>query len=578
MRLTRWRVLLGLALLALWGVGTLDRAAWTPDEPREADIAWRMSWQAQKQVPQLAGVAFLEKPPLSWWASGAAIRYWGDSPAAARVPNLVYAPLTAAAVGALTFLASGSLEAACGAAVLLATALLSWRVSMWLAPDAALLAGCSVALLGAWLGVSAAPGRRKLLGYGLMHLGAAVGFMAKSAPGWLVPALALLALIVWERRWSELRRPELYAGLLLQALLIGPWLISVASLPDGPYMLRVLFWHNLVGRFTALDAPPGLDYAHGHPNSAGKYLLELPVYLLPWTPLVIAALMHAWRAVRDGRPDASAWRFSVCATLPFLVLLSCAGTARDVYAAPALPGLALLVGLWLAAPGTRRVTGAVILTQIMASVLLVGLAAALALLAFAGAGSRPVLLAAACLTAAAACGLVLIGATCAGRRHGTHAALASIALGYVLGLTVACAAAFPVIDRWQDLPSIARAIGADTQGRTLALLDPDETTVAMLDHGLRIDATRLAGEDAPRLAAGWLRTHPQEGRLLVLLPGHAPGPLTPLLGPVNRSNDGLAGSLLHAGMARLVRRYELPHGRRYALLAAPGSESPGGAE
>jgi hypothetical protein len=28
-----------------------------------------------------------------------------------------------------------------------------------------------------------------------MHLGAAVGFMAKSAPGWLVPALALLALI-----------------------------------------------------------------------------------------------------------------------------------------------------------------------------------------------------------------------------------------------------------------------------------------------------------------------------------------------------------------------------------------------
>jgi hypothetical protein len=47
------RTLLGLggALLLAWCVGMFARGYWTPDEPREADIAWRMSWQADKAVP-----------------------------------------------------------------------------------------------------------------------------------------------------------------------------------------------------------------------------------------------------------------------------------------------------------------------------------------------------------------------------------------------------------------------------------------------------------------------------------------------------------------------------------------------
>ena len=55
-----------LAVLAAWCVGLFARAYWTPDEPREADLAWRMSWQAQKSVPLLAGTPFCEKPPLTY--------------------------------------------------------------------------------------------------------------------------------------------------------------------------------------------------------------------------------------------------------------------------------------------------------------------------------------------------------------------------------------------------------------------------------------------------------------------------------------------------------------------------------
>jgi 4-amino-4-deoxy-L-arabinose transferase len=241
-------VLIAMALTPLWLVGILGRGLWTPDEPREADIAWRMSLQSDRTLPQLAGTPFLEKPPLSYWMSAAALSVFGDSAAAARVPNLLYAPLAALAIGALALTMSLDVIAAIIAALLATSALTAFRASIWLAPDACLLAGCALSLLGAWRGYRAAPCVAKAAGYALMHFCAAVGFMAKSAPGWLVPALALLTLIVAERRWSELRRWELYAPFALQALLIshGRW-VERGGLPlyaIGAWNHRRLYGHR----------------------------------------------------------------------------------------------------------------------------------------------------------------------------------------------------------------------------------------------------------------------------------------------------------------------------------------------
>ena len=52
-------LLVVLALAPLWLVGIFDRGLWTPDEPREADIARRMSLQADRTIPKLAGTPFL---------------------------------------------------------------------------------------------------------------------------------------------------------------------------------------------------------------------------------------------------------------------------------------------------------------------------------------------------------------------------------------------------------------------------------------------------------------------------------------------------------------------------------------
>ncbi|MEP7245763.1 MAG: glycosyl transferase, partial [Gammaproteobacteria bacterium] len=59
-------------MMPLWIVTMFGRGVWTPDEPREADISWRMSVQSERAIPSLAGEPFLEKPPLTYWAAAAA--------------------------------------------------------------------------------------------------------------------------------------------------------------------------------------------------------------------------------------------------------------------------------------------------------------------------------------------------------------------------------------------------------------------------------------------------------------------------------------------------------------------------
>ena len=579
----RWTVRILLALAPIWLIAILDRGLWTPDEPREADIAWRMSQQSDRTLPELADTPFLEKPPLTYWMSAAGLRLFGDSAAGARAPNVLYAVITTLAVGTLAYAIAGN-TAAIVAALVSGTAIILFRVTSWLAPDACLLAGCGLSLLGTWLGFTAPNGRRKLFGYGLMHLGAAIGFMAKSAPGWMAPALALATLISWERRWSELRRWQLYAGLLIQVAIIGPWVYAVTRTNGGDEALLTLFWHNVVGRFTRISAPAGLDYTTAHRNTIGKYFIELPVYVLPWTVLVVAALKRAWDRVRVPGPAGTPWRFALSASLPFLIVLSVAATARDIYSAPALLGLALLVGLWSVdaqLSPTRFDRLAIRWTRWLVAIIATAFALFPAVLSLATSHLQYL------IATVAALAVTVIATRLSARsqqRGDLQRSFEWIYTAYATALCLMALATFPAIDRWHDLAQLARHINADSTHDELAVLFPDETTVAMLDDGLRTrftvltsdltdDTTGQVSRTAEQLVTHWFDSHGANARVLVLLPGHAPGELTQFFArfhPIEKPGDGTAATLTGEGVASLLRRYEIPQGRRYALLGPPG--------
>ncbi len=572
-------VVLSAALCSIWCVGILGRGYWTPDEPREADLAWRMSWQADKAVPLLAGEAFCEKPPLAYWVAGAAIARFGASAWAARLPNLLYALITALSVG---LLARRSVDPLAGlaAAAAISTFLLSYQVAIWLATDAPLLASVAVALLGAYAGFYARGTSERLRGYTLMHAALAVGFLSKSAAAWMVPALAILTLVVWERRWRELWRWELYLGLSLQALAIFAWVWFVYVGPDGPAHLKVFFWNNLVGRFTHVEAPQELQYAAGHRNSPGKYLLELPMYLWPWTLLVIAALRRAWLERSAPFEKRRAVRFALASSLPALALLSLAATARNIYLAPALPGFALLLAWWVSETIRRadrwdlnalRGTAALLMVAVLAC------AAAAALLgvdAWDRLNSRAGFVAI-CLIGLAAAAALAVHAQMAARRGHMLRAQFALLLAYCALLAGPASQLYRQVDVWQNLPSVGRAIAADAAGRPLILWAPDETTRALIDMYART-SVGLVGGPLDRASIERLResmARDPQAVVVVQLPGRSVSAtfrrVAAQLGlGLEQSRDTAPDPPAWASAIGLQvdRIYALPNGRRYALL------------
>jgi len=565
------KVWLAALLLAIWCAGMFGRGFWTPDEPREADIAWRMSWQSDKAVPLLAGEPFCEKPPLTYWIAALPMRIFGAQAWSTRLPNLLYAIVSALMVGMLAARSCGRTAGLIGA-VLISTFLLSYQVEIWFATDAPLLASVAAALLGAYVGFHAGNVRERLGGYSLMHAALALGFLSKSAAAWLVPVLALLTLIVWEKRWRELRRWELYAGLGLQAALILTWVGFVYAEPDGVEHLKVFFWNNLVGRFTRVDALANLQYAAAHRNSPGKYFIELPMYLFPWTLGVIAAARRAWLRRGTHSDDYRAVRFALCASLPALLVLSLAATARNVYLAPALPGIALLMAWWgkgILADADRwdirALRGTALLLLLAAAVL--GLAASVIRLDAGGSLASPRRFIGVSSVGLIVAILLAMRAWNAAKRDVSMAQCALLA-AYGALLLGPVAVIYGQVDRWQDLQSIAREVRRDAAGRPLILLAPDETTRAVVDmytstsvlivNGPLNDAT-LARASAAASSSG--------ATILAQLPGrsaprnawlarHLPAGMNPL--PAWADFPAL----------RRVQEYALPNGRRYALLEA----------
>lgn len=551
--LSRWSLIVtGVVLLHL-GFGILGRGVWKPDEPREAAIAARMArTNGDRVVPHLGAAPFCEKPPLYYWVAAGSIRLFGSGAAAARLPNLLYALAGALLAGALARTAAGR-AAGLAAGVLMGTLYLAYRVEVWIATDALLMMSVAGALLGCYRGLTAERGREKLAWYSLMHAFLAVGFLTKNVVAWIVPALALAVFVVWERRWRELVAWELAAPFAIQIAAVLPWVAAVAARPDGATYLRAFFVNNLLGRFTEI---PGVGYTRSHPGSPGTYLAQLPVFLLPWTFLFVAAAVAAWRRSATGS-ERPAWRFAVASIVPGLLVLSASATARDIYAGVLMPGFAVLGGLWvasaLAAPGR--------LDRAMASATIVLLAAVAFLLppailfavARLGAPIPPVPVAV--LSAGWIVGGVLaVRSWLASRRGRMGPALAGTAACWVVVWSCWAPLAFPVIDRSQDIGPVARAAAEVAARHPLALWQPDETIIGVMDREAELTPRHLANRAQLRDAL-------------------AGAPDLRLLAEATRSKSKEAGiGELERQLGFTVsRRIDLPEpgGRSYVILEPP---------
>jgi 4-amino-4-deoxy-L-arabinose transferase-like glycosyltransferase len=371
-----------LSLLAVWLLFTLGlRPLLLPDEGRYAEVA-RAMWQGDLLVPALDGLPFFHKPPLFYWLDIAAMQVVGANQFSARFGSAVGAWL----MGAALFLAMrrwhGERTARIALGVLATTPF--FFIGGQYANHDMLVGGLiTAAVLALARAVESPAGRAG--GDSFLSRGEPVRSDERSrampprvdlpwlVAGWVLCALALLA--------------KGLIGIVLPALVIGPWLLA-----QGRWQQMLKLLHPLaIAAFAVVGLPwfvamqsrfsGFFDYfvmeqhfrrfaqsTFNNVHGPWFFIVVMPLATLPWSLWLPAAVRRAW-AERNRMAGLYAWW--VLAIVGFFSLPS---SKLVGYALPALAPWCALLGMAVAAgPARRRL--AVLAAAALACVALVGIAA-----------------------------------------------------------------------------------------------------------------------------------------------------------------------------------------------------------
>lgn len=339
-----WVILICLATVVF---GIAGHALWTADEPREAEIAREMSEVIRKKIsgddseirtswaiPFLAGKPFVEKPPLYYWLSALMMLTIGKLiglTVAARAFSALCALLTLVVVWIIGKKYLGKNRAAI-AAVILVTMAGFFQAGHWILIDPLLMLLVTAAVLLYFHGFEDDQPVSLLVAY----LCAGLAFLTKGFVAWGVLFIPWLYILVEFRRKIP---GKLILHLISLLLLFGPALIWALAFYNqgGPELWNEWFVNNQIGRFSG-------QTTHSHIHGPFYYLGIIPVVLAPWIIIPVVGLFRCRRSVKKegSSGERKMLRLSLAWAVGGFILLSLAGTKRDIYLYPLLPGFAFL--------------------------------------------------------------------------------------------------------------------------------------------------------------------------------------------------------------------------------------------
>jgi 4-amino-4-deoxy-L-arabinose transferase-like glycosyltransferase len=335
----------GLAAMvaALWFATLPSRPLFNPDEGRYAEIPREMLANGQWIIPHLDGVAYIEKPPLQYWATAAALRVFGEGEFGARF----YTALCALATVLAVWLAAERLwgwAAAWRAAAVLSSMLLFLVLGQLLTLDMSLTLYLTLSLT-AFLRAQQAPrpDPRRLERRWMMAawFAAALGVLTKGLVAAAIPAAVLVLYCLHARDFSPWRRLHAALGVPLFLAVTVPWHWLAAR--REPDFLQFFFVHEHWSRYLT----PSADREEAWWFFAAVFVAGS----IPWTLPALRVVATGWRrrAPRGSFDPASfLWIWVV-----FIgVFFSLSDSKLIPYILPAMPGVALLIGA--SPPATLR--------------------------------------------------------------------------------------------------------------------------------------------------------------------------------------------------------------------------------
>ncbi|MEO7793275.1 MAG: glycosyltransferase family 39 protein [Thermoanaerobaculia bacterium] len=317
-------LLLGLVLF-LPGIGGRD--LWNPDEPRYAEVTREMRAGGDWFVPHLNGKVYSEKPPLLFWAIGAAALATGEvSPVAARLPSLLAAIATLFLLFGLARRLFDRRVAWWSVAILATSGRILWQARVGQI-DMLLLALVTLAMyffVRGW--IEHRPGF-----FRLFFVAAGFGTLAKGPVGLLPPLLAIVAFAVLTRERSRLREMRIGSGLAIWAGIVLLWL-GPAAVTGGMGYLETLVIKQNVTRFA--------DPWH-HFQPFYYYLTTVPADFMPWFFFLPGALWLGWR--RATANERRGYLFALCWMAVTVLFFSLSPAKRTVYVLQMFPAMAMIV-------------------------------------------------------------------------------------------------------------------------------------------------------------------------------------------------------------------------------------------
>jgi 4-amino-4-deoxy-L-arabinose transferase-like glycosyltransferase len=300
----------------LWRYGL-----WEPDEARYAEIAREMVSGGSLVIPHLNYVIYVEKPPLLYWFTSLSFAIFGINEFAARLFVALFGVLGVAATAWFAARCFGKRHALVAGGILATTPLYA-TLAQVLTTDVMLTTFVTIANFALFLHWREG-GRWCWLGY----VAIALGVLSKGPVAILLPLLAMLAFLIWERDWrGGIARFRVLAGLGLVVAISAPWFITMIVRVPGYFDFYFVGEH--------LRRALQVSYSHGEPFYF--YVPVLLAGLLPWSLLVP---FLTWRRLAPN----PARRFCVAAAVTTSVVFSCASAKLIPYVLPAVPPIAILI-------------------------------------------------------------------------------------------------------------------------------------------------------------------------------------------------------------------------------------------